>query len=171
VDAAIRAAVPSDADAIAAVQIASWRSAYRGLVPDAFLDDMDAGERSRRLRSHLTAGRGGRRTYVAEIAGEVVGFATAGECRDPDARARDGELYAIYVLAVRWRRGIGTALHAAAADGLRNDGCVEARLWVLEANAAARRFYERLGWLPDGSTEPHPFGAVELPIVRYRLGL
>jgi GNAT superfamily N-acetyltransferase len=105
------------------------------------------------------------------VDGEAVGFASAGERRDPDARAGDGELYAIYVLADRRRRGIGTALHAAAANGLRASGCVEARLWVLDANMAARRFYERLGWRPDGSTELHSFGAVELPIVRYRVGL
>ncbi|MEU6929538.1 hypothetical protein AB0A05_10295 [Streptomyces sp. NPDC046374] len=42
----IREAAPSDAAAVAAVHIRSWRAAYRGLVPDAYLDSLDVGERT-----------------------------------------------------------------------------------------------------------------------------
>jgi hypothetical protein len=37
---AIRRARPADAPAIARVRIDSWRSTYRGIMPDAYLDGM-----------------------------------------------------------------------------------------------------------------------------------
>ena len=58
------------------------------MVPDAYLDAMD----------------------VAERAGDAVGFVAFGPCREADAGQSTAELYAVYVLADRWRRGIGTAL-------------------------------------------------------------
>jgi RimJ/RimL family protein N-acetyltransferase len=69
------------------------------------------------------------------------------------------------------RHGIGRALHGACVEDLRRNGFDEARLWVLEANPAARSFYERLGWAWDGTTAPHDVGGQEHPVVRYRLAL
>ena len=37
----VRRATPEDARAISEVQIAGWRHAYRGIVPDAMLDELD----------------------------------------------------------------------------------------------------------------------------------
>jgi GNAT superfamily N-acetyltransferase len=76
--------------------------------------------------------------------------------------AVDGEwLEAMYVLPAAWGRGLADELHAAAVDQLRAHGAMRARLWVLELNARARRFYERHGWRPDGTSRvvefaPHP---------------
>jgi hypothetical protein len=44
----------------------------------------------------------------------------------------------------------------------------DAYLWVVEANARARRFYEREGWSADGAMRASSFGSTEL---RYRLAL
>jgi GNAT superfamily N-acetyltransferase len=60
-----------------------------------------------------------------------------------------------------WGSGVAATLHDAAVEGLRALGCTEARLWVLEENARARRFYERRGWRPNAETRvvpypPHP---------------
>ncbi len=76
--------------------------------------------------------------------------------------AVDGEwLEAMYVLPAAWGSGLADRLHAAALDQLRAHGAVRARLWVLELNGRARRFYERHGWRPDGTSRevefpPHP---------------
>ena len=164
---AIREAVAGDVGAIARVQVESWRVAYRGVIADAYLDAMDVAARTERWRERLPGGPEGRRAFVAEADGAVVGFAAFGPCRDADASARVGELYAIYVLPDRLRQGIGRALHAAGVDDLRRSGYDEARLWVLEANPAARSFYERLGWEWDGATAPHDIGGRRLPVVRY----
>jgi GNAT superfamily N-acetyltransferase len=45
---------------------------------------------------------------------------------------------------------------------IRANGAAEATLWVVEANARARRFYEREGWEPTGWTRETPLGPAEL---------
>ena len=42
-----------------------------------------------------------------------------------------------------------------------------ATLWVLEANMPARRFYEAMGFQPDGATKELPLG-IPLTAIRYR---
>jgi GNAT superfamily N-acetyltransferase len=161
----VREAVPDDAEAIARVQVETWQTAYRGTVPDAFLDGIDAAERAARWRERFAERR---TTWVAEAAGDVVGFVAFGPCRDDDASSDVGELYAVYVLADRWRRGIGTALHDVCLTELRRAGFGEATLWTLDAIPAAKTFYERLGWAPDGAVVSRDFAGTELAIVRYR---
>jgi ribosomal protein S18 acetylase RimI-like enzyme len=167
----VREATAADAAAIARVHLASWQAAYRGLVPDGFLDSLNLGERTARWREQLTHRPLGQVTHVAEVDGEIAGFAAGGACRDQEAGPRDGELYAIYVDPGSWRQGVGALLAATGLDSLRDHGFTEARLWVLEANAAARAFYEHCGWSADGARAAHTFGEQGLPIVRYRRAL
>jgi len=61
-------------------------------------------------------------------------------------------LEALYVLPPAWGSGLADALHDAAVAELRAQGIAQARLWTLERNARARRFYERHGWSADGTT-------------------
>ena len=62
---------------------------------------------------------------------------------------------------------LGTRLLAAADDRFRRDGMDEATLWVFAANAAARGFYSRLGWQPDGGERVEPqYGEPELRLRR-----
>lgn len=70
-------------------------------------------------------------------------------------------LEALYVRPTAWGRGVADELHAWAVERLRAAGTTTARLWVLEQNPRARRFYERHGWRADGTTRvvefpPHP---------------
>jgi GNAT superfamily N-acetyltransferase len=63
----------------------------------------------------------------------------------------------LYVLPEWWRRGVGRALHDEVLARQRADGRTSCNLWVLEENARARRFYERLGWRENGETRVVPF--------------
>jgi GNAT superfamily N-acetyltransferase len=164
----VRPAAADDAPAIARVQVETWRAAYRGTVPDAFLAEIDQVSRAERWRQG--ADRGGT-TWVAEEGGEVVGFVAFGPSRDDDASADVGELHAIYVLAARWRHGIGTALHDVCVRELRYKGYAEATLWALEANPTAKAFYAARGWQPDGATASRGFADTKLPLVRCRRDL
>ena len=56
----------------------------------------------------------------------------------------------------------------AAIAQLRDDGCLEAFLWVLEDNPRARRFYELAGWDTDGERKAEERWGVRAPEVRYR---
>jgi GNAT superfamily N-acetyltransferase len=62
-----------------------------------------------------------------------------------------GEVYALYLIPERWSTGCGRALMGAALDGLRAAAYQRVVLWVLAANARARRFYAQAGFAPDGA--------------------
>lgn len=162
----IRAAGPEDAASIARVRIASWRWAYRGLVPDDLLDAMSADDTELHWRRSILAADG-IRVFVAEAGDTAVGFASAGPSRDEDAADATGEIGAIYVEREHAGTGVGGALMAAAEEALRAAGFGRATLWVLRDNEAARGFYEHRGWAWDGTTGTHQVDCDHLPVVRY----
>jgi GNAT superfamily N-acetyltransferase len=84
---------------------------------------------------------------------------------------RTGEVPAIYVDPSRLGTGVGRELFEAATLALRDSGFVRATLWVLEANALARHFYEEAGWSWDGSVDTHMFDCANEPVVRYAVKL
>jgi GNAT superfamily N-acetyltransferase len=84
---------------------------------------------------------------------------------------RTGEVPSIYVDPAMLGTGVGRELFEAAATALRDAGCTRATLWVLEANALARRFYEKAGWSWDGAVSTHLFDCANEPVVRYAIDL
>jgi ribosomal protein S18 acetylase RimI-like enzyme len=138
----VRPADVEDAAAIARVHIDTWRTAYRGLLPDDFLAALDGAGYEDRWRRTLAGGPG--RVYVAEDGRQVVGFASGGPERAGE-EGFSGELYAIYVLQESQGRGHGRRLVQAVARGLRESELPNMIVWVLGDNHQARHFYERLG--------------------------
>ena len=92
----------------------------------------------------------------------------AGPCEDDDLGPSVGQVYAIYLVAECWGRGIGRDLLQRAETDLGSAGYQGASLWVLTTNDRARRFYEAAGWRPDGTHKIEPFGGAELDEIRYR---
>jgi GNAT superfamily N-acetyltransferase len=159
----VRPADFDDAAAIARVHVASWRTTYRGLLPDDFLDSLDeAHYRERWLRS---LGDDAMRVYVAEDGHEVVAFASGGRERAGEI-GYSGELYAIYVLEKAQRHGHGKGLVRAVTAGLRDLGMSDMIVWVLRDNSPARAFYERLGGIYV-RTQPITIGSAVLEEVSY----
>lgn len=160
----LRRARPSDAPSIGAVHVAAWRSAYPGILPDAYLARLSV---ARQAAYYDAAIRGGQGVYVATAAlpgpgltmgagaggaVRIVGFTTAGRART--GGIADGEIETLYVLD-DWRdRGVGRRLMRAAASHLASSGCRSAFLWVLNDNPN-RWFYARLGGKPvaTGTTQ------------------
>jgi ribosomal protein S18 acetylase RimI-like enzyme len=138
----VRPAGIDDAAAIAGIHVATWRTAYRGLLSGDFLASLDEAWYAERWRR--TLGDPSSRVYVAEAAGAVVGFASGGRERAGED-GYEGELYAIYILDEAQGRGHGRRLVQAVAGGLRELGLRDMIVWVLRDNHPARRFYERLG--------------------------
>jgi ribosomal protein S18 acetylase RimI-like enzyme len=161
----VRPATVADAPAIGRAHVRAWQAAYRGQMPDAYLDGLRAEDRAAYWDGVL--GREDLRgvVLVAEVAGEVAGFAAAGPSRDPEGA---GELYAINLDPAHWGSGAGRALLEAVQAELARLGFAETVLWVLPANARARRFYERAGWVADGTERTVDALGVEVPEVRYR---
>lgn len=83
--------------------------------------------------------------YVAEMDGEIVGFAIGGENRDKDTYPEfDGELYAIYSYQCVHGRGIGRALFESTARNLAERGYKKMVVSVLAENPAVN-FYKYMG--------------------------
>jgi ribosomal protein S18 acetylase RimI-like enzyme len=159
----VRPAALEDAEAIARVNVATWRSAYRDLLPADFLAALNEANYAERWTRVI--GEGTSRVFVVEEPGGIVGFASGGRERAGE-HGFEGELYAIYVLDSAERRGHGRELVRAVAGALREMKLPDMIVWVLRDNAPARRFYERLGGVYV-RTQPIMVGTATLEEVSY----
>jgi GNAT superfamily N-acetyltransferase len=169
--ATIRAARPEDARPVAEVHVDSWRHTYRGVLPDEYLDRLSVDDRESMWLGAFADPDPKSGALVAEADGHLVGFASFGPSRDEDAPDGTGEVPAIYVEPAALGTGVGRELFAAVTETLRDAGFTRATLWVLEANASARRFYEKAGWSWDGAVSTHMFDCANEPVVRYAVDL
>jgi GNAT superfamily N-acetyltransferase len=161
----LRSASPADASAIAEVYIESWRSSYRGLIPEPVLDGMNALKQTSDWWGVLCRSEPGRGAVAAvDDAGRVFGFASFGPARQGQA-GDCGEVYTLYLLAARQGRGSGRRLLAAAARRLRAAGFRSLAVWALADNPACA-FYEHLGGVA-GERRPITNGGTGLHEVCY----
>jgi GNAT superfamily N-acetyltransferase len=174
----IRSASTADAAQIAVVMRDSWFAAYDGIIAPAIIDRATAPDGGARVRQSFRmrpwqrmiaavarqpgpTQRG--RPQADPAAPDIIGYASFGPERDvldmpwpyPLTSAGSGgkvaELYALYVHPAWWSTGTGRALMDQVLAKVRAAGYGCITLWVLEANARARRFYQRAGFIPDGA--------------------
>jgi ribosomal protein S18 acetylase RimI-like enzyme len=166
----IRRARPDDAEAIARLHVASWQATYRAELPLAFLDGQDIAARARHWGAEIA---GPTRVLVALEGEALVGFVAGGPTRDdvPDP-SRVFAVYNLHVDPACHAQGLGRGLFEAMAEVARGAGAAELRLWVVETNAGARRFYEGRGMQFDGARQSHAVGpGAVLHEVRYCIAL
>lgn len=165
----LRQADHKDARAIAEVHVSSWQTTYAGQVPESYLHELSVPQREAAWTEALADSS--HKIIVAEEGGEVHGFISFGPSRDADANPSVGEIYAIYLLENYKGCGVGIALWNEALRSLKQRSCNEVTLWVLDTNNAARRFYTRVGMLPDGATKSEAIGEQKVIELRYRMSL
>jgi len=153
----VRPAVEADAGAVASVHVQAWREAYAHLLPAATLDALDVAERATAWAAIIRART---RVWIAERGGMTVGWASTGPGREEGAPA-DLELEGLYVLRSEYGSGAGRALLEAAI------GNAAAYLWVAAENPRARRFYERSGFVADGTRAEKRLAGTPVDVVRY----
>ncbi|CAL9639486.1 N-acetyltransferase family protein [Streptomyces sp. enrichment culture] len=164
----VREMALADCGHVSRIRVRGWRTAYRGLVPQPYLDAMDPATDAERRRAVFTGASADVVNLVAEDDdGVIVGWACTGPYRDGEGRTADAELYALYVDAGRFGSGIGQALLRESVRRCEAAGHARMLLWVIEGNARARHFYERAGFRPDGAEEPFVVEGVAVPEVRY----
>lgn len=143
----LRKANLADAEAIAATRIEAWRTTYRGMIPDTYLDNMQMEENVlqwRTILQALPAKEDSLRVYVATSDDEVIGFVSVFKLAEPKL-GKDGEINAIYIRPQWQRCGIGKRMMHKAARSLQEMGCQSCVIWVIDGNSPARNFYEELG--------------------------
>ncbi len=164
-----RKANVDDALAVATAHARGWQVAYKGIVPQEYLDAINIEQRLGQWRGYLEADTP--TDYVAEVDGEVVGFANVGVFRDdPDDHAA-GELWAMYVNPDAWGAGAGYALMQATLTHFAEKNLRTGYLWVIEQNDRARRFYERQGWTSNEAFKYEDVAGVTLTERRYSIDL
>ena len=174
----IRSASVADAAQIAAVMRDSWFAAYDGIIAPVLIDQATAPDGGARIRQSFrtrpwqrmiaAVAREPRPAGARDDAGDaapvgIVGYASFGPERDvlgmpwphpltpAGSDGRVAELYALYVHPAWWSTGTGRALMDQVLAKVCVAGYACITLWVLEANARARRFYQRAGFAPDGA--------------------
>lgn len=164
----IRPATLDDVDGIAKVHVDSWRTTYRGIMPDAFLDSLSYERRAEQRRNKMLEGGKKEWSFVAaNDDGRIIGFALGGHERD-GTPGYDGELYAIYLLDECQRQGIGRKLTLAVARELAAHGLTSMLVWVLADNSS-RKFYEHLGAV-EVARKMIVIGGMELEEIGYGWG-
>lgn len=154
-----RTALPSDSDRVAELHAASWRSAYRGFLTDAYLDGDITAERAQLWQARLAQPSERQLVLLAEEGEALIGFVCVLLDEEPTWGAY---LDNLHVRPGRTGQGLGAQLLARAALWVaRTEPEWPMHLFVFEGNTSARRFYERLGGeeveramkrLPDGGT-------------------
>ena len=138
----------------------SWKTAYRGIVPQAYLDAIPIG------RWAANRDQEGRRSLVLEEEGRLIGVTCTGPSRWPEY-PDFGEVISLYLLPEYMGRGYGKPLLETAVETLAEQGFRDVLLWVLEENHRARRFYEGAGFTPAGDVMEDEIGGKPLREVLY----
>ena len=167
-----RRASHGDALGIATTKVRSWQAAYRGLIPQAYLDRLNPDEVALRAEKWISESVQ-EHHWVYEDSGSIGGWAcTTMPARDSELNDETGEVVAIYLLPEFWGQGIGDRLFQLCVQGLIEQGATSIILWMLEGNEQAHRFYERQGFTHDGQRKSLDLGGdVPLWEVRYLLQL
>ena len=139
----LRPLAESDIEVVARIHAASWRSAYRGMLQDEFLDgDLEA-NRAVLWTKRLSPMPRGHFGYLASYKNQPVGFAFAFGEHDTQWGTQVDNLHVLQEFRCR---GIGSMLLASvAAQAVETHGHLGIYLWVYERNLAARKYYEGIG--------------------------
>jgi GNAT superfamily N-acetyltransferase len=159
----VRLATRRDATVVTAVYLESWRAGYDGLLAEDVLTDqvqcrarydwLDVIERSDRF------------VAVAEDH-QIVGVV---ECEHSPPPGHQPWVHMLYVVRTSWGTGAADALLDRAVAAVERAEHPALWLRVVEANARARRFYERQGWRLDHHMPPTTNGLFRLLPYRYDL--
>jgi GNAT superfamily N-acetyltransferase len=161
-----RPATLADSQSIASLHTLSWRDAYRGILPDAYLDGPIAGERAKHWQARLaSAGADRRHVLVAEREGNLAAFV----CVLLDEEQQWGAcLDNLHVFPRLKGYGLGRHLFFRAAEWVRSqEPGWPMHLWVFEANEGARGFYEALGGEVVEHCLKQTAAGIEIASIRY----
>lgn len=142
-DIIIRNVRREDLEDVVDIQITGWQNAYKGIIDQDYLDNMDREERlNKRLNDYQNTG-----FLVAEYKGEVVGFVRYifNNEHTPNIDGVDCELLAIYVRYSKRGLGIGKKLFNKVVEEFKDANKTKMVLWCLKDNENSKVFYSKMG--------------------------
>ena len=153
----IRKARLKDAEGIAKVHVDSWRTTYKGIIPDDYLNSLSYEQRTELWKNNI--GNKGNYVLVAENTEEqVIGFTDAWK-RDNNDEENSIDLTSIYLLENYQGMGVGKQLLKTLFEHFNQEGYDKVYVEVLEENNT-RFFYEYYGANLVKTVETHIAGAV-----------
>lgn len=163
----IRQAQSRDINKIAKIKADGWKSAYKGIVDDGFLNSMSVSKQIDMIKNYSSD-----TMFVAEKDNEVLGFCRIYDYNEPvyDDKEIDCEIREIYVNPSFKRMGIGSALFHFTKEYFSQKGKWKLYLGCLKDNHSARKFYEKMGGIPSSGKEID-IGGKLYPIVDFMYNL
>lgn len=138
----IRKAKSSDAKDIIEINIKTWCSTYKGIVPDDFLKEKEEAKEKNIKKCEETV-EAKDNVLVAEYDGQVVGIVSYGKAKVINEKDY-GEIYSLYVLDNYQGKNVGKELFLAAREQLIKKGYSKLVLSCIKANPS-NGFYKRMG--------------------------
>lgn len=137
----IRVAKVEDLASIARIRINNWRTTYKGLLPQSFLDELDY---EKETQSWLNFSQTeNHNVFVATDENDLImGFVGI---KPFDSEMAIGEILALHTSEEFRGKGVGKALIYHSAEFFKNQNIKEMRLWVVVGNDAATAIYKHLG--------------------------
>lgn len=138
----------------------SWKAAYRGIIPQKYLDSLSLNHWTAFLKNSPFE------NFLLKDKGVYVATSSIVKARDPKYGGY-GEIVSVYVLPEYFNKGYGTVLFNRMTEILRSMELNKMYLWVLEENRNARRFYEKFGFAPNGDKKEIIIGDKKLAEICY----
>jgi GNAT superfamily N-acetyltransferase len=166
----IRAATVQDASAIGDIKVRAWRTAYAGYLPAPLLEALDPATEAADWAEYLAAMPPEHRLWVVGESSTLLGYCRTGPADgDPDLGHAASEVYGLYIDPRRTGTGLGRRLFRRAVADLEGRGHQPICVYAYLPNAVAVRFYERAGFIADGTIrldEQDGTGVPEVRLVR-----
>lgn len=161
----IRYLSPADScEEISSVYEQSWKYAYKGIIPQDYLDSIPKGQWCRAFDNPE------RYTLVMLNDDKIIG--TSSYCKSRfEIFSGWGEIISIYFLPEYMGKGYGEKLLNKVLDELKKMGFKTVFLWVLEENKRARHFYEKCGFCYSGEYMDDTIGGKPLRELQYVLNI
>nr|WP_315464429.1 GNAT family N-acetyltransferase [uncultured Rhodoferax sp.] len=163
----VRPATLRDAKAIAELHNSSVREAFKSMLADTPVPVTPLDKRQAYWREAIEYAEP--QVQVALDEDKIIGFVGFDRSRDKGTPPTMGEIWAIYVAASHWDKGVGLALWDAAREGLLEEGCANVSVWLPIANERAMRFHELAGFKREMNTaKTVQIGAVKIEEMRLK---
>lgn len=169
----IRKAIKKDAKVIAKIKIDGWRSAYKGIVSQYYLSNMNIEKEAEKIENVIAKEDEEHKwdyyVYIADNVDKIFAFSAVSEnkCKE---YSTDCEIIALYVNPNYHRMGIGTNFLDHMKQDFAEKNLKNILIWCLEDNSNAKSFYEKNGGILVGEKDS-TIGTQTLKQVGYRFSI